>query len=147
MTAFAKHLQTLRKKANLSQEDIAEHLHLSRQAVSKWEQGQSTPDVETCLKLCEALKVTPNELLLGSDNPDEHTSKNKNSHWDILFIVSSVFLMLVCICGTIMLINNLYNGQVFEPNMHTQAIFMVWGSLLAFITILLIYIRKKRSTH
>ena len=145
MTEFAKNLQSLRKKANLSQEDVAEYLHLSRQAISKWEQGQSTPDVETCLKLCEVLKVSPNQLLLGFDNPEEHTPKTKNSHWDMLFIVSSVFLMLVCACGTIMLIYNLYNGEIFEPNIHTRATFMVWGSPLAFIIILVLYIRKKRS--
>ena len=145
MTEFAKNLQSLRKKANLSQEDVAEYLHLSRQAISKWEQGQSTPDVETCLKLCEVLKVSPNQLLLGFDNPKEHTPKTKNSHWDMLFIVSSVFLMLVCACGTIMLIYNLYNGEIFEPNIHTRATFMVWGSPLAFIIILVLYIRKKRS--
>lgn len=145
MTEFAKQLQFLRKKANLSQEDVAEHLHLSRQAISKWEQGQSTPDVETCIKLCEVLKVSPNQLLLGFDNTEEHASRIKRSHWDILFIVSSVFLMLVCVCGTIMLIYNLYNGQIFEPNIHTQATIMVWGSPLAFVIILVLYIRKKCS--
>ena len=145
MVEFAKHLQSLRKKANMSQEDVSEYLHLSRQAISKWEQGQSTPDVETCLKLCELLKVTPNQLLLGIDTSEEHTPKTKNSHWDILFIVASVFLMLVCVCGTIMLIYNLYNGQIFEPYIHTLATIMVWGSPLAFIFLLLLYIRKKRS--
>lgn len=146
MAEFAKHLQSLRKMANMSQEDVAEHLHLSRQAISKWEQGQSTPDVETCLKLCELLKVTPNQLLLGFDNSEKHTPKTKNSHWDILFIVTSVFLILVCICGTIMLICNLYNGQIFEPYIHTLATIMVWGSPITFIAILPIYIRKKRGT-
>lgn len=146
MAEFAKHLQSLRKMANMSQEDVAEHLHLSRQAISKWEQGQSTPDVETCLKLCELLKVTPNQLLLGFDNSEEHTPKIKNSHWDILFIVASVFLILVCICGTIILICNLYNGQIFEPYIHTLATIMVWGSPLIFIAMLPIYIRKKRGT-
>lgn len=144
MSEFAKRLQTLRKKAGLSQEDVSEQLHISRQAVSKWEQGQSTPDIEVCLKLCEILKLTPNQLLLGFDNTEEHSPKAKNSHWDILFKVSSAFLMLVCACGTIMLLYNLYNGEVFEPNIHTLATLMVWGSPLAFITILLLYIRKKR---
>lgn len=145
MTEFAKHLQSLRKQANLSQEDVAEYLHISRQAISKWEQGQSSPDIDICLKLCEVLKVTPNQLLLGYDKAEEHTPKSKNSHWNILFIISSVFLMLVCICGTIMLSYNLYGDKVFEPNIHTLATIMIWGSILAFFTILLIYIRKNRS--
>ena len=144
MLEFAKRLQALRKQAGLSQEDVSEQLHISRQAVSKWEQGQSTPDIEVCLKLCEILKLTPNQLLLGFDNTTEHPPKNKVSHLDMLFIVSSIFLMLVCACGTILLLYNLYSGQVFEPNIHTLATIMVWGSPLAFIVILPIYIRKKR---
>ena len=38
---FAKNLQSIRKGANLSQEQLAEQLHISRQAVSKWEMGDS----------------------------------------------------------------------------------------------------------
>ena len=141
---FAKHLHFLRKQANLSQEDVAEHLHISRQAISKWEQGQSTPDIDTCIKLCELLKVTPNQLLLGLDNTDEHEPRNKRSHRVIHFIISSVFLMLVFVCGTILLIWNLYNGLIFEPNIHTMATLMVWGSPIAFVIVLIIYIRKNK---
>lgn len=146
MTEFAKHLQLLRKQANLSQEEVAEHLHISRQAISKWEQGQSTPDIDTCIKLCELFKITPNHLLLGWDNTEQQSPKTKKSHRVIHFIISSIFLMLVFVCGTIMLICNLYNGQIFEPNVHTMATLMVYGSPIAFVILLLIYIRKKHST-
>ncbi len=145
MSDFANHLQFLRKKANLSQEDLAEHLNISRQAVSKWELGQSSPDIDTCLKLCEVLKITPNQLFSGSNNAEENSFKNRNSIWDMFFIISSVFLTLICVCGTIMLICNLYNGKVFEPNIHTLATVMVSGSPITFVTILLLNIRKKRS--
>lgn len=144
MSEFAKRLQTLRKRTGLSQEGIAEQLHISRQAVSKWEQGQSIPDIDICLKLCGVLKVTPNQLLLGLDKTEEHPPKSKKSNFDVLFIVSSAFLMLICACGTIMLLHNLYNGKVFEPNIHTLATLMVCISPLAFICVLLLYIRKKR---
>ena len=71
MIELAKHLQSLRKKANMSQEDLAEQLHISRQAVSKWEQGQSTPDVETCLKLCELLNIDEKDAIaIGDDYND-----------------------------------------------------------------------------
>ena len=144
MTEFAKHLQLLRKQANLSQEEVAEHLHISRQAISKWEQGQSTPDIDTCIKLCELLKVTPNYLLWGYDNTEPQTTKTKKSHSVIHFIISSVFLMLVFVCGTILLIWNLYNGLIFEPNIHTMATLMVWGAPIAFVIVLIIYIRKNK---
>ena len=144
MSEFSKRLQTLRRKTGLSQESMAEQLHITRQAVSKWEQGQSIPDIDICLKLCKVLKVTPNQLLLGLDDTEKCPPKDKNYNWDILFIVSSAFLMLICVCGTIMLLQNLYNGKVFEPSIHTLATLMVCISPLAFISVLLLYIRKKR---
>lgn len=148
---FAKNLQSIRKAANLSQESVADQLHISRQAVSKWEQGQSTPDVETCLKLCEVLNVTPNRLLLGTEVEGEKTPQEKMNHLKTFFVISSIFLMVVCACGTIMLICNLYNGKIFEPNIHTQATLMIWGSMLAFavmvVALLVHSLRKKRDTE
>ena len=43
---FAEKLQKLRKQNGLSQEQLAEHITVSRQSVSKWELNQSIPDVE-----------------------------------------------------------------------------------------------------
>lgn len=56
---FAK----LRKGLGLSQEELAEALGVSRQAVSKWETGQSTPDLENLVRLCRLYAVPADELL------------------------------------------------------------------------------------
>ena len=47
---IADRIQQLRKQNGLSQEQLAERLDVSRQAVSKWESGQSIPDVDICSK-------------------------------------------------------------------------------------------------
>lgn len=52
-----------RKAAKLSQEELAELVGVSRQAVSKWELGESTPDVDKLLSLARAFGVTTDELL------------------------------------------------------------------------------------
>ena len=46
---FSENLQLLRKKNNMTQEQLAEHLQVSRQAVSKWEAAQSYPEMENLL--------------------------------------------------------------------------------------------------
>lgn len=51
--SFSENMQYLRKKENLTQEQLAERLDVSRQAVSKWESGQSYPEMEKILQLCE----------------------------------------------------------------------------------------------
>lgn len=52
-----------RKAAKFSQEDLADRVGVSRQAVSKWELGESTPDVDKLLSLARAFGVTTDELL------------------------------------------------------------------------------------
>ena len=49
--ALAENIKALRKKKGMTQEELAENLHISAQAVSKWETGQSCPDVEMLPKL------------------------------------------------------------------------------------------------
>ncbi len=60
---FAENLRELRKERGLSQEDLAELLDVSRQAVSKWEQGMGYPEVETLLLLAGKLKVSLDSLM------------------------------------------------------------------------------------
>lgn len=58
-------IQELRKKAGLSQEALASQLGISRQAVSKWESGVSTPDIEKIVALSKIFGVSLSELLTG----------------------------------------------------------------------------------
>ena len=58
-------IQELRKKAGLSQEALASQLGISRQAVSKWESGVSTPDIDKIVALSKIFGVSLSELLTG----------------------------------------------------------------------------------
>lgn len=50
---LAERIQQLRKARGLSQEKLAEQLGVSRQAVTKWENGQSTPDVDKIILMSD----------------------------------------------------------------------------------------------
>lgn len=65
-----KKLQILRKRNGLSQEGLAEKLGISRQAVSKWESGQSIPDLNKLIKLSELYNVTIDSLVKDNDEFD-----------------------------------------------------------------------------
>jgi len=60
---FGENLKQLRKEKHLSQEELAEILDVSRQAVSKWEQGNGYPEVEKLLLLSKKLNVSLDQLL------------------------------------------------------------------------------------
>lgn len=60
---FSKKLHELRKKEGLSQEKLAELLNVSRQSVSKWETGQTYPELDKLIKLSDLFKVTLDDLV------------------------------------------------------------------------------------
>jgi len=61
--SFAENLQRIRKERHLSQEELAEMLDVSRQAVSKWEQGEGYPEAEKLLLLSGKLNVSLDSLM------------------------------------------------------------------------------------
>ena len=57
-----------RKQAGLSQEQLGEKLGVSRQAISKWESGQTNPDVSYIASMCRLFGVSSDWLILGEEN-------------------------------------------------------------------------------
>ena len=64
-------LYELRKGKNLSQEEVADKLNVTRQTISKWETNQSTPDFDKIKPLCELYGITADELLTGEKKEKE----------------------------------------------------------------------------
>lgn len=60
---IAKNLLELRKGNRFSQEEVAEKINVSRQAVAKWESGDSLPDILNCEALADLFKVSLNDLV------------------------------------------------------------------------------------
>lgn len=67
--AFGERLQLLRRSSGLTQEQFAEQLQVSRQAVSKWESGKGYPEVEKLLFICRQYHVTLNDLFEQGECP------------------------------------------------------------------------------
>ena len=59
---FHDNLVTLRKMKNMTQEDIAEKIGVSRQSVAKWETGETVPDLDKCKLLAEIFEVSLDDL-------------------------------------------------------------------------------------
>ena len=60
---FGEKLQMLRQRAGMSQDALAEQLHVSRQAVSRWERDETMPETEKVVALADLFDVTTDELL------------------------------------------------------------------------------------
>ena len=67
---FSEKLYELRKKEGLSQEELAEKVNVSRQTISKWEMGQSSPEMEKLVNLSKIFDISLDELV-GNDDINE----------------------------------------------------------------------------
>ncbi len=75
---LADNLKKLRKENNMSQEDLADKLGVSRQSVSKWESGQAYPEMDKVLQLCKLFNLNINDLL--NENITEVKEKKESSN-------------------------------------------------------------------
>ena len=72
---FAEKLKFLRKQASMSQEQLAEKLGVSRQAVTKWETDTGIPDIENIKSISSLFDISIDELL-----SNENASQKKSEH-------------------------------------------------------------------
>lgn len=72
-------LYNLRKERNISQEELANALDVSRQTVSKWETGESMPDFNKIQPICDYFGITTDELITGSQNIVEQKKEDKKN--------------------------------------------------------------------
>ncbi|QBP17627.1 MULTISPECIES: helix-turn-helix domain-containing protein [Lactobacillaceae] len=65
MIEFPKQLKSYRQQRGLSQEGLAQQVHVTRQAVSKWEAGEASPDIKSLVRLASIFNITLDNLVLG----------------------------------------------------------------------------------
>lgn len=75
--SFGENLQMIRTKHNITQEQFAEQLEVTRQSVSKWESGASYPEMNTILKICEMYQVSMDELMRGTLAEKDNATNEK----------------------------------------------------------------------
>lgn len=86
---MADRIQHLRKSKGISQEELADKVGVSRQAVSKWESEQSTPDIEKVILLSNFFDVTTDYLLKGIEPITESDTERSDAR--IFSLIGSVF--------------------------------------------------------
>ena len=104
--ALSEKLYELRKKGGLSQEQLAERLGVSRQAVSKWESGKAVPESDTLISISEYFNVSLDYLMKEDDSavsePIVDTANNQQSN--NIGREKRILGLIACIGGIICLI-------------------------------------------
>ena len=108
-------IQNLRKQKGLSQEQLAEAVGVSRQAVSKWEAEQSVPDIDKIILICDYFGVTTDYILrdeemsctetVQSTNKNEEEKDMDNKKKSTLLLTVAVMLYILCAVPIIIIPN------------------------------------------
>ncbi len=77
---FENKLINLRKSRGISQEQLAEALGVSRQAISRWESGDSTPDMTNLIGLCQYFNVSADYLIFDDKENMEEILNGENAN-------------------------------------------------------------------
>ena len=95
MPKISKNIKKLRAERNITQDALAEKIHVTRQAISNWENDKTKPDIEALQSLAEAFEVEIEELIYGQKKEiikSEDKTKEKNRIKIILAIIGSLFV-------------------------------------------------------
>lgn len=105
-TKVGNFITSLRKEANLTQEELANKLLVTDKAVSKWESGKGLPDLEFQRKLCKLFNITLEELHEGKRNSLERKRiKKLEKHNKIYRIIIIIFIPILIFLITYFLLN------------------------------------------
>ncbi len=83
---IGKKLQNIRNNKNLNQEELASKLHVTRQAISRWENGETMPTIDNLLELTKIFEVSFEEILCINDKVEmdkENIFKGHDRHFII----------------------------------------------------------------
>ena len=95
---FASNLQKLRKKANMSQEALAELLDVTRQSVSKWESSATYPEMDKLISICKIFNVDMDTLVNGDVLEEKKQEKeNTINTKDLLDKFNTLMKKIVCL--------------------------------------------------
>ncbi len=95
---LGERIVTLRKEMNLSQEALAEQIGVSRQAISKWERGEASPDIQNLAALAETFGLTIDEFIHAEEELTDRRTKlvglelRKNAE-KLIIVAVAIFIL------------------------------------------------------
>lgn len=131
---LSEKLYNLRRKQGLSQERLAEKLNCSRQVISKWENGTTTPDAEMLQKYSELFGVTIDYLVKKDiDDPTGIQPTEKNSeNKKLLGVLGLVVSLLGCVSLIVFGVISVFNSEAADKIAQSSMI-VIDGTFIAML--------------
>lgn len=119
---FRKRIHELRKSNQMTQEDLAKKLNISRHLVARWEQGIAMPDIEKLLEIAKVFGVTTDYLLKKDEEdfsyyPNHIVKKERMENYEI---ISIVFLVIAILSIVLLVLISLLNPLVYVDSFNNE---------------------------
>ena len=127
---FNEKIIMLRKNKNLSQEDLGNELGVARQTISKWELGETTPEMDKLIKMSEIFEITLDDLIKDTEpDIDKNNANNTNTQKLAGLVIKflkgiGIFIIIVFAITVIMMIMGLvsYNNMKYDSKVVVEEI-------------------------
>ena len=120
---FEEKLIKLRKEKLLSQEELGEKLDVTRQTISKWELGQSKPDMEKLKEISTFFNISIEELTNDEIDISKKNKGNGNNKNTIIIVIAVIAVLAILVIGVKVIVSNIvlkeYN-DIKDRTMQTQ---------------------------
>ena len=126
---FNEKLIKLRKEKGLSQEELGYQLNVTRQTVSKWELGQTTPEMDKLLEMSKIFGINVDDLLDETKEIKSQTEENKtNKSIKKIIIIVSVVLVILILIGIVgmKIADRLFNNVLDKSKEGTDMVMDIW---------------------
>ena len=126
---FNEKLIELRRKEGLSQEELGYKLNVTRQTISKWELGQTTPEMDKLIELSKVFNVSVDDLINNSETPKNETTQiedepiinqEENKREKYMKLIITVILAVVIMLILIKLITSFSTSSIFNKITNLQ---------------------------
>lgn len=110
---FSERLKMIRQESNLTQEDLAKKLFVSRQAVSNYEQGKGYPSMDTLVKISNLFNISLDELL-------DSTAKSRYTKHSIVLLCEFALSIFIGLISQFFILSNTPNESYVVPVLLAQ---------------------------
>ena len=146
---FSEQIKDLRIREKLTQEQFAEKLNITRQAVSNWENDRNLPDIEMLILIAQNFHISLDELILGGNDMDEVNvmtdklvrdgSENRRAKMNMISTIVGGVLMIM---GLMCLIIKAFSVEYIDASgiLHENFFLLPVGFLFIFSGVLVIIV-------
>lgn len=103
---IGKLIRELRRRNNLTQEQLADKVGVGFRAVSKWERGINAPDISNIYELCKIFNITKDELLSGKLKEKDNSNNKNKSKSKIIITISIIGIFIIALTSIFIYQNN-----------------------------------------